>query len=57
MSKMEGRTKMTAKEELKKLISKMDEEQFQRFIDEIQCVLSEEAVAPALRKECQQIRA
>lgn len=54
---MEGRAKMTAKEELKKLISKMDEEQFQRFIDKIQCVLSEEAVVPVLRKECQQIRA
>ena len=31
---------MTAKEELKKLISKMNEEQFQQFVDEIQRVLS-----------------
>lgn len=31
---------MTAKEELKELISKMNEEQFQQFIDEIQRVLS-----------------
>lgn len=31
---------MTAKEELKDLISKMNEEQFQQFIDEIQRVLS-----------------
>ena len=30
---------MTAKEELKDLISKMNEEQFQQFLDEIQCVL------------------
>ena len=31
---------MTAKEELKDLISRMNEEQFQQFIDEIQRVLS-----------------
>lgn len=31
---------MTAKEELKDLISKMNEEQLQQFIDEIQRVLS-----------------
>ncbi len=31
---------MTAKEELKDLISKMNEEQFQQFVDEIQRVLS-----------------
>ena len=31
---------MTAKEELKDLISKMNEEQFQQFLDEIQRVLS-----------------
>lgn len=31
---------MTAKEELKELISKMNEEQFQQFIDEAQRVLS-----------------
>jgi len=30
---------MTAKEELKDLISKMNEEQFQQFLDEIQRVL------------------
>lgn len=37
---------MTYKEELKELISKMDEEQFEWFTSQMLLLLSEEAAAP-----------
>ena len=50
---MEGRAKMTAKEELKDLISKMNEEQFRRFIVQMRLALFGEAVEADRQKECQ----
>lgn len=44
---------MAAKEELKKLISEMNAEQFRWFIDQMQLVLFEEAVEADHLKECQ----
>lgn len=41
------------KEELKELIGKMNEEQFNWFICQMQRVLSEEAAAPVHQKGCQ----
>ena len=50
---MRGSAEMTAKEELKKLISEMNAEQFRWFIDQMQLVLFGEAVEADRRKECQ----
>ena len=50
---MRGSTEMTAKEELKDLISKMNEEQFRRFIDQMRLVLFGEAVEADHQKESQ----
>lgn len=44
---------MTAKEELKDLISKMNEEQFRRFIVQMRLALFGEAVEADHQKECQ----
>ena len=44
---------MTAKEELKDLISKMNGEQFRWFIVQMQLVLFGEAVEADRQKECQ----
>lgn len=44
---------MTAKEELKELISKMNEDQFRWFIGQMQLVLFGEAAEADHLKECQ----
>lgn len=44
---------MTAKEELKELVGKMNAEQLEWFICQMQLVLSEGAAEPAPLKACQ----